>query len=468
MYFSAMGFSTRLFVQVLCVALCCFSWASAADSVSAQVNKYTLDTNNISVSQRLPNGIYGAFCSTSSFSGTIMPLTLAESCTLLSPAANVSGSFVALVPRGNCTFLDKALSASSRGAVGMIVQDSAGAVNLVVMGAAVLMPFPCIAVDFTTGNVLLTGSNSNVTVSPLSSNDEQDNIPLYTKTAIFAILCILVVFVLFIYCQSSVRHYLAVNAFRMHQRQLEEQNVALQQRATARIQELPIVEYKHDGASGDRAVCAICLEELQDEIRVRKLPCSHLYHIPCIDPWLVSNRTCPLCKADILTLEDPEPTSGHVVVPISPAAASPPPAFPALGALAGAAVAPVAASIALPGSVATTPEPERRQSMASSGSSPTGSGAGAGAASAGGIVGHFMPMHRVSGVPINESRASVAGDQSELSSSQAAAAAAALGSAGSSAFFYPTTSAPSAVFGLVPSTSYSGPSGTGPVAGSSQ
>ena len=38
-----------------------------------------------------------------------------------------------------------------------------------------------------------------------------DSIPLYTKTAIFAILCILIVFVLFIYCQSSVRHYMATN-----------------------------------------------------------------------------------------------------------------------------------------------------------------------------------------------------------------------------------------------------------------
>lgn len=450
-----------LLVQII-GAFLCFSSASAAESVYAQVTKYTLDSNNISVSQLLPNGIYGAFCSTSSFSGVIMPLTLTESCTLLSPAANVSGSFVALVPRGNCTFLDKALSASSRGATGMIVQDSAGAVNLVVMGAAVLMPFPCIAVDFASGNVLLTGLNPNVTVSPLSSSDEQDNIPLYTKTAIFAILCILVVFVLFIYCQSSVRHYLAVNAFRMHQRQLEEQNVALQQRATARIQELPIVEYRHDGASGDRTVCAICLEELQDEMRVRKLPCSHLYHIACIDPWLVSNRTCPLCKADILTPDGN--ANAHVAVPISPAAASPPPAFPAPVALAAPGSTLVAATIVLPGSVATTPEPERRQSMASSGSSP----AGAGAAPAAGLVGHFMPMHRVSGVASNDSRTSADVDQSELSSSQAAAAAAALGSAGSSAFFYPPTSAPSAVFGLVPSTSYAGASGAGPAAGSSQ
>ena len=41
-----------------------------------------------------------------------------------------------------------------------------------------------------------------------------DNIPIYTKTAIFAILCILVVFILFVYCQSSIRHYTATNVYR--------------------------------------------------------------------------------------------------------------------------------------------------------------------------------------------------------------------------------------------------------------
>nr|CAB3468122.1 unnamed protein product [Digitaria exilis] len=33
---------------------------------------------------------------------------------------------------------------------------------------------------------------------------------------------------------------------------------------------------------------------------VRRLPlCKHLYHVECIDMWLASHTTCPLCRADV-------------------------------------------------------------------------------------------------------------------------------------------------------------------------
>ena len=31
----------------------------------------------------------------------------------------------------------------------------------------------------------------------------------------------------------------------------------------------------------------------------RRLPCLHLYHLPCIDQWLKMNRTCPICRIRI-------------------------------------------------------------------------------------------------------------------------------------------------------------------------
>lgn len=316
------------------------------------------------------------------------------------------------------------------------------------MGGSLLLPFPCIAVDFNTGSILLSGSRNNVSVSPITNDDSPDNIPLYTKTAIFAILCILVVFVLFIYCQSSVRHYLAVNAFRTHQRQLEQQNLVLQQRATARIRELPIVEYKHDGAAGDRAVCAICLEELQDGLQVRKLPCQHLYHIPCIDPWLTSNRTCPLCKADILeatsvaespadvVVQVPDTLPGRVTTPNTnvrrASSGSPTPAAAA-----------VMVNVAPAPALATNPVP-----AAAAAATVTTTAAPAAAAPVAG--------RRVSGMSMSESRVSMNGDPEPTSSPTAAAAAAtALASLGPS-FFYPTSGAPlSPVLGLAPSANYS-------------
>lgn len=42
--------------------------------------------------------------------------------------------------------------------------------------------------------------------------------------------------------------------------------------------------------------CSICLEEMQAGQLVRTLGCSHTFHQPCLDPWLLHHRDCPLCK----------------------------------------------------------------------------------------------------------------------------------------------------------------------------
>ncbi|EOA20998.1 hypothetical protein CARUB_v10001332mg [Capsella rubella] len=46
--------------------------------------------------------------------------------------------------------------------------------------------------------------------------------------------------------------------------------------------------------------CAICLSEFEDQERLRWLPpCSHTFHANCIDVWLASRSTCPVCRANM-------------------------------------------------------------------------------------------------------------------------------------------------------------------------
>lgn len=45
--------------------------------------------------------------------------------------------------------------------------------------------------------------------------------------------------------------------------------------------------------------CTICLCEYQNNDLLRLLPCSHEFHANCIDRWLKSHRTCPICRIEV-------------------------------------------------------------------------------------------------------------------------------------------------------------------------
>ncbi|TMW94616.1 hypothetical protein EJD97_010007 [Solanum chilense] len=45
--------------------------------------------------------------------------------------------------------------------------------------------------------------------------------------------------------------------------------------------------------------CAICLVEFVDNSFIRLLTCNHVFHQECIDYWLKSHKTCPVCRANL-------------------------------------------------------------------------------------------------------------------------------------------------------------------------
>lgn len=53
------------------------------------------------------------------------------------------------------------------------------------------------------------------------------------------------------------------------------------------------------GVVGDDVVCAVCLSEFEDGEELKTLPeCLHSFHAACIDVWLFSRATCPVCRGD--------------------------------------------------------------------------------------------------------------------------------------------------------------------------
>jgi hypothetical protein len=75
------------------------------------------------------------------------------------------------------------------------------------------------------------------------------------------------------------------------------------------VEKLPVAAYAKPSPDDDPAQgtaiycsgCAVCLDDFAPGDLVRTLPCKHVYHQACIDPWLIDHGLCPYCKLDIVT-----------------------------------------------------------------------------------------------------------------------------------------------------------------------
>ncbi|KAF6140999.1 hypothetical protein GIB67_002455 [Kingdonia uniflora] len=56
---------------------------------------------------------------------------------------------------------------------------------------------------------------------------------------------------------------------------------------------------KERAISGEDAVCCICLAKYADNEELRELPCTHFFHMECVDKWLKISALCPLCKSEV-------------------------------------------------------------------------------------------------------------------------------------------------------------------------
>ncbi|KOM52268.1 hypothetical protein LR48_Vigan09g092700 [Vigna angularis] len=61
------------------------------------------------------------------------------------------------------------------------------------------------------------------------------------------------------------------------------------------------LDFANDSQTTQRLInddpeCCICLAKYKDREEVRQLPCSHLFHLKCVDQWLRIISCCPLCK----------------------------------------------------------------------------------------------------------------------------------------------------------------------------
>jgi hypothetical protein len=72
--------------------------------------------------------------------------------------------------------------------------------------------------------------------------------------------------------------------------------------------QLPQPEGSPDHVAFEDRECAICLCSYEDDQPIKRLFCRHHYHAACIDHWLSTKTSCPLCNSNVLS---------HLVLPSS-------------------------------------------------------------------------------------------------------------------------------------------------------
>ncbi|KAM4855487.1 LOW QUALITY PROTEIN: RING finger protein 11-like [Urocitellus parryii] len=83
----------------------------------------------------------------------------------------------------------------------------------------------------------------------------------------------------------------------------EEEQIRIAQRIGL-IQHLPKGAYDpgRDGSGKKKdPECVICMMDFVYGDPIRFLPCMHIYHLDCIDDWLMRSFTCPSCMEPVDT-----------------------------------------------------------------------------------------------------------------------------------------------------------------------
>lgn len=66
----------------------------------------------------------------------------------------------------------------------------------------------------------------------------------------------------------------------------------------ADIEQLPSYRFNPENHQSEQTLCVVCFSDFESRQLLRVLPCNHEFHAKCVDKWLKTNRTCPICRAD--------------------------------------------------------------------------------------------------------------------------------------------------------------------------
>jgi E3 ubiquitin-protein ligase ATL41 len=155
------------------------------------------------------------------------------------------------------------------------------------------------------------------TITGAVSSSSGSSSSTYAHFFIIAVICLCLVssmvLVLYLYLRYTRRqhmqrhHHQTVNLLRLttfNNGRSDSPRAGLDRTA---ISSIPSYQYQKEAHNSENSTgstagadCAVCLSLLEEGEVVRMLPaCHHVFHVACIDNWLTSSASCPVCRAEV-------------------------------------------------------------------------------------------------------------------------------------------------------------------------
>ncbi|XP_032411165.1 E3 ubiquitin-protein ligase RNF130 [Xiphophorus hellerii] len=203
--------------------------------------------------------------------------------------------WVALLQRGNCTFREKILKAAAYNATAVLVYNNSTD-KTVKMGHEGTGDIVAVMITEAYGKEILAHLDRNLTVlASLGFRSPSRNLnrgSLVFVSVSFIVLMIISSAWLVFYFIQKIRY--GAGRHRSQRRLGDAAKKAIGKLTTRTVK-------KGDKETDpDFNHCAVCIEAYQLNDVVRILPCKHVFHKVCVDPWLNEHCTCPMCKLNIL------------------------------------------------------------------------------------------------------------------------------------------------------------------------
>ncbi|KAK2838860.1 hypothetical protein Q7C36_013674 [Tachysurus vachellii] len=243
-------------------------------------------------------GVYGSKTPLKQASGfVVLPKLDALACHPNTTFNIKEDPWIALIKRGNCTHAAKIQAAQQQGASAVVIYNldgtgngtntmsHAGTANIVA-----IMIGNILGRDIT--DLIESGIEVYMSIAVASQHGPWNPFWIYIMSFIFfGITAIIMGYFTFV----VISRFYQNRQLRIQQRKLKK----VAENAVAKL-EVRILWRTDPEVEAEECTCVVCLDSFMRCDVVTTLPCSHIFHKTCIEPWLLEHHTCPMCKYDIL------------------------------------------------------------------------------------------------------------------------------------------------------------------------